>query len=52
MKTVGELLSALKEVLQHVPYKTLKNVIESKCRIESCIMLTNTLILCLYAVFF
>ena len=35
VKTVGQLLSALKDVLQRGPYKVLKNVINSKCSIES-----------------
>ena len=35
VKTVGQLLSALKDVLQRGPYKVLENVIDSKCNIES-----------------
>ena len=31
VKTVGELLSVLKDVLQRGPYKALKNVIRGKC---------------------
>ena len=40
VKTVGELLSVLKDVLQRGSYKTLKNVIDSKCDL-SC----NTIII-------
>ena len=43
VKSVGQLLYVLKDVLQRASYKALKNVIESKCSIESCRMLTNTL---------
>ena len=35
VKTVGQLLSVLKDVLQRGLYQTLKNVIDSKCSIES-----------------
>ena len=31
VKTVGELLSALKDVLQRGPYKVLENLIRGKC---------------------
>ena len=31
VKTVGELLSALKDVLERGPYKVLENVIRGKC---------------------
>ena len=40
VKTVGQLLSVLKDVLQRGPYQTLKNVIDSKCDL-SCGMLTK-----------
>ena len=33
VKTVGELLSVLKDVLQGGPYKVLDNVIRGKCRL-------------------
>ena len=42
VKSVGQLLSVLKDVLQRGVYQTLKNVIDSKCDL-SCRMLTNTL---------
>ena len=44
VKTVEELLSVLKDVLQRGPYKTLKNVIDGKCSIESCIMQIDKLV--------
>ena len=42
VKTIGQLLFALKDVLQRGPYKTLKGVIDGKCSIESCIMQMKT----------
>ena len=47
VKTVGELLSVLKDVLQRGPYNTMKGVVDGKCSIASCIRLMNSSILVL-----
>ena len=52
VKTVGHLLSALKDILFSGPYRTLEKVIDGKCSIESLIMLKNPSLNVLICYFF